>query len=620
MRAHLLAKVIICTQEPFAVPAVLHDVVLHLVNSSLSLVSSCIVALQTAHSNIFRTCIGEQSSNHNRFCNLGILVFAVLRRSRSLEGFARFRREAGQVDAVVPVCTHCQRQAVRANIFKYMIEALFEVIHHGLCLVFIVVIRNLCIQNAVVAGFLDVSCNRQNHPQRVIGEVAADFVVALLGERLILVIASAIFKLGRSEVDQTFSCTIRNLVNEAQQVLVGVTEAHTTADTAFKVRSRTGHVKGNHALILVPDVYHTVHLVIRSLYSVLRQQVVPHFLQSSQTSSHLFRCVVLFHHCICSGLVHRTICIELFFYWIFNITQDEDQLLGFARLQGDFLVVGSNRRPAVCNRVGSLTSCNNLRIFKAVVQTQEGFSVSIITVNGIIYGVESKVVSSFLVFGLVEDGRIHNFNFASVEVPLEVGGVILCIPQTPFYEREQLEGLCFVAFVLENNALNFAVVILRNEERNFCGQTVFLTSDDGITHTVTAFIAVQFGFYRSPARRPDGIVVLDVEVTSAHINWNVVVTVSGDSAETSIFIEVIAAGGVGDEGEERLCAEVVDPRVRGLRILDDVFLIHVVEVSKFHNRFLSMIRNQTGASGNLPTRNARSVLLYHKIHKMATAF
>jgi len=45
---------------------------------------------------------------------------------------------------------------------------------------------------------------------------------------------------------------------ETEQILTGITESHATADTGLKVRCGTAHVKGNHTLILVPDVYHTV--------------------------------------------------------------------------------------------------------------------------------------------------------------------------------------------------------------------------------------------------------------------------------------------------------------------------------------------------------------------------
>ena len=51
-------------------------------------------------------------------------------------------------------------------------------------------------------------------------EVAADIRVALLCKRLILMIAAAVRKLCRSDVDDTLSCTVRYLMNEAEDILV----------------------------------------------------------------------------------------------------------------------------------------------------------------------------------------------------------------------------------------------------------------------------------------------------------------------------------------------------------------------------------------------------------------
>ena len=192
------------------------------------------------------------------------------------------------------------------------------------------------------------------------------------------------------------------------------------------------------------------------------------------------------------------------------------------------------------------------------------------------------MIAAFLILGLVEDGRAFDLYFAGVEVSLEVGGVILCIPQTPLDEGEQLDGLCLAALVLQNQALDLAVVVLRYEESHFSRDVVLLAGDYGIAHAVTAGVSIQISLYRRPARRPYGLAVLDVEVTAAHVNRYVVVTVTGDSAETGILVEVIAAGGVGDQGEKLLCSEVIDPRIRGFRILNDVFFVCVVKIAKFH--------------------------------------
>ena len=244
--------------------------------------------------------------------------------------------------------------------------------------------------------------------------------------------------------------------------------------------------------------------------------------------------------------------------------------------------MGSDGRPAVCNGVGSLAGCNDLRILEAVVQTEEALTVGVVAVDGIVYSVECKVVAALLVFGLVENGRAFDLHFAGVEVSLEVGGVVLCVPQTPLNEGEQLDGLCLAALVLQNQTLDLAVIVLRHKEGDLCGDAVLLAGDDGVAHAVTAGVSVQIGLDRRPARRPYGLAVLDVEVTAAHVNRYVVVAVTGDSAETGILVEVIAAGSVGDQGEKLLCSEVIDPRIRGFRILNDVFFVCVVKIAKFH--------------------------------------
>ena len=48
-------------------------------------------------------------------------------------------------------------------------------------------------------------------------------------------------------------------MDKTEQILAGVTEPHSTADTGFVIRSASGHIEGNHALVLVPDIYHAIH-------------------------------------------------------------------------------------------------------------------------------------------------------------------------------------------------------------------------------------------------------------------------------------------------------------------------------------------------------------------------
>ena len=64
-------------------------------------------------------------------------------------------------------------------------------------------------------------------------------------------------------------------MDKAHEVLVGVAEAHATADAALEERGRAGEVEGDHALVLVPDVHHAVELVVGCLHLIDVKQLVP---------------------------------------------------------------------------------------------------------------------------------------------------------------------------------------------------------------------------------------------------------------------------------------------------------------------------------------------------------
>ncbi len=81
-------------------------------------------------------------------------------------------------------------------------------------------------------------------------------------------VSAAILKLGGGNVDDTLSCAIRDQVNETEQILAGITESHTSADSGFIVGRGPGHVEGHHTLVLVPDVDHAVDLVVGGLHTV----------------------------------------------------------------------------------------------------------------------------------------------------------------------------------------------------------------------------------------------------------------------------------------------------------------------------------------------------------------
>ena len=76
--------------------------------------------------------------------------------------------------------------------------------------------------------------------------------------------------------------------------------------------------------------------------------------------------------------------------------------------------------------------------------------------------------------------------------------------------------------------------------------------------------------------------IVDVKITSAHIDGNVVIAISCDAAQSGILIEAIAARRVGNKRKEALRSEVVYPRIGSFGGSDDVFSVSVVKITEFH--------------------------------------
>ena len=122
----------------------------------------------------------------------------------------------------------------------------------------------------------------------------------------------------------------------------------------------------------------------------------------------------------------------------------------------------------------------------------------------------------------------------------------------------------------------------RDEEKHACPQPVFLACYAGVSHSVPALVEIERGTARLPARRPDGTVVIDVEISSSGIHRNPVVTVTQDSPVACVPAEAVASGRGRDQGEEILSPEIVYPGPWGCRIRDDELAGAVIEMSVNH--------------------------------------
>ena len=106
-----------------------------------------------------------------------------------------------------------------------------------------------------------------------------------------------------------------------------------------------------------------------------------------------------------------------------------------------------------------------------------------------------------------------------------------------------------------------------------------------IAQAVAAAVSIQLRLHGLPARVPDKVPVLDIDMEALLVRGTVVVTVAGDPAQARVFIEAIPPRSVGQQGEEILAAQVVDPGKGGPGRGHDILPPGSVKASKLHRAF-----------------------------------
>ena len=100
---------------------------------------------------------------------------------------------------------------------------------------------------------------------------------------------------------------------------------------------------------------------------------------------------------------------------------------------------------------------------------------------------------------------------------------------------------------------------------------------------MTALIGIQLGLGRLPCRVPDLISLFDIKILAIAVVRNVVVTIAGQAKKLCILIEGISAVCVGNQTEEILVSQIINPGKRCLRSCDDIFHGIIIKVTEFHN-------------------------------------
>ena len=228
-------------------------------------------------------------------------------------------------------------------------------------------------------------------------------------------------------------------MDEAQQVLTAIAEAHAAADAAFKVAGGTAHVEGDHALVLVPQVHLTVQFFVRAVHVEVVEQTGPVLLQRRQLFVKLCVGLELPQQRVGGFFVDHTGGNELLVHRVLAVAQHKDQAQCLTRLQFAADAVAGDGRPAMSVAVGGRVVPHHLRIAEAVVQAQEGFPAGVIAVHRRVDGIDGVMIAALPVLGLVVDGgaAVFKLHFRQRVVALEVGGVVLRVPQAELDEAVQ---------------------------------------------------------------------------------------------------------------------------------------------------------------------------------------
>ena len=346
-------------------------------------------------------------------------------------------------------------------------------LHEGLRERFIIIKRHRFIQNRDVAGLADISTDSCDEPERVIVEPAADIGVALLGEGLVLVIRAAVRELRGSDINDPLSGALGNKVHETEQILTGISKAHASADAGFIIRSASGHIEGDHALILIPDVDHSVHFGTGTGDMEFAEEFSPVIAKRLISCNDSVTIMIFADHGVCFGLFNYTVGFPFIFNGILYICQLEDHAGALARRKFDIKSEDSAGRPSACYRILAGSAFNHFGKGGTSVITYEGASVGIKAADRTVYGEDSIHVSAFSVlramingcvieFAVIINGSLIGFHksadlvteirlyfdFAGRKVSLEVFLVVVSVPEAPFNIRKYFQVFFLIGFVL----------------------------------------------------------------------------------------------------------------------------------------------------------------------------
>ena len=215
-------------------------------------------------------------------------------------------------------------------------------------------------------------------------------------------------------------------------------------------------------------------------------------------------------------------------------------------------MVGTDDGPAACYGISGSSAKNRFRTVRAPVSAKESVPVSIKSVNRTVYGINGVMSAAFAVFCFVINFGSLNFNFSDTEIPLKVCHIIHGIPETEFHKGSKRKLFGGISCVGKDETVYFTGITQRNKSGKICRNSVFGRKKTAVAKAVAALIRIQGGLCRLPARIPDGIAIFNIIVPAVLVCRRIVITVAGQTQKLCVFVETVAAAGVGNQGKEIL--------------------------------------------------------------------
>jgi len=247
-----------------------------------------------------------------------------------------------------------------------------------------------------------------------------------------LLITPSVGELGGGNVEDPLAGTRGYLVDEPDEVLVGISESHATANTRLEIGGRSREVERDHALVLVPDVDHPVEFFFTRGNMEHAQQLLPVGFQIGQGLVHLFRRVKGGHDDSGLLLVDDLEGFPFFLFFVLSISQGENEITRFPRFQFHFQTMGCHWGPTVGHAHPRFAFDNRLRFIKTVVEPEETLPVGVITLHRCVDRIPGIMVAPFPVFGLMINDRSVDLYLSGREIALEILHVGGGIPKRPF--------------------------------------------------------------------------------------------------------------------------------------------------------------------------------------------